>query len=117
MPLDATNHAPLTMDFYRRLEADRSTPEAEFVHQVLSQMQDFINSGDYYFWDPLAAPVAVDESLATCHPETLKVIEEGGPESGRTLAAADGGTVGVCTEAHGATFEEEFLNTLNGQVP
>ena len=80
-------------------------------------MQDFIDSGGYYFWDPLAAPVAVDGSLATCHPETSKVIEERGVESGRTLAAPDGGTVGVCTECHGATFKEEFLNTLNGQVP
>jgi pyrimidine-specific ribonucleoside hydrolase len=117
VPLDATNHAPLTMDFHRRLEADRTTSEADFVHQVLSRMQDSINSGGYYFWDPFAAAVAIDESLASCQPQTLEVIEDEGPESGRILAAPDGGTVGVCTECHGATFEEVFPNTLNGQVP
>ena len=115
--LDATNHAPLTMDFYRRLEADRTTPEADFVYQVLTQMQDFINSGGYYFWDPLAAAVAIDESLVTVQPQALKVIEEEGPESGRTLAAKDGTTVRVCTAADGAGFEELFLDTLNGQLP
>jgi pyrimidine-specific ribonucleoside hydrolase len=34
VPLDATNDAPLTMAFYKRLEADHTTPEADFVYQV-----------------------------------------------------------------------------------
>jgi pyrimidine-specific ribonucleoside hydrolase len=117
VPLDATNHAPLTTDFYRRLGADRTTAEADFVYQVLSQMQDFINSGGYYFWDPLTAAVAVDGSLATCQSEALRVIEDEGPESGRTLAAPDGSAVEVCIEAHAVAFEEVFLDTLNGRLP
>jgi pyrimidine-specific ribonucleoside hydrolase len=117
VPLDATNHAPLTMDFHRRLEADRTTSEVDFVYQVLSQMQDFINSGGYYFWDPLAAAVAVDGSFATCQPQAVKVIEEEGPESGRTLATADGSIVEVCTEANGAAFEVVFIDTLNDRLP
>ncbi len=117
VPLDATRHAPLTMAFYRRLGADHTTPEADFVYQVLTGMQDFINSGGYFFWDPLAAAVAVDESLATIQPETLMVIEEEGPESGRTLAAEGGSSTRVCTAADGARFEEVFLDTLNGRGP
>jgi inosine-uridine nucleoside N-ribohydrolase len=115
--LDATNHAPLTPDFFRRLEADRATAEADFVYRILAQMQDFINSGEYYFWDPLAAAVATDESLVTIQPQTLTIIEEEGPGSGRTLAAADGSAVRVCTAANGAAFEEVFLDTLNGRLP
>jgi inosine-uridine nucleoside N-ribohydrolase len=117
VPLDATNSAPLTMDFYRRLAADHSTPEANFVFQLLTQMQDFINSGEYYFWDPLAAAVPIDESLVTIQSQALIVIEEEGPESGRTLAAEDGSSVRLCTAADGAAFEELFLNTLDGRVP
>jgi inosine-uridine nucleoside N-ribohydrolase len=115
--LDATNHAPLTTSFYRHLEAHHTTPEADFVYRVLTQMQDFINCGGYYFWDPLAAAIGVDESLAACQPQALKVIEDEGPESGRTLAAADGSVARVCSEANGAAFEEVFLNTLNDRVP
>ncbi|MGB3905314.1 MAG: nucleoside hydrolase, partial [Anaerolineae bacterium] len=113
--LDATNHAPLTMAFYRRLGADRTTPEAEFVYQVLTQMQGFINSGGYFFWDPLAAAVATEESLVTIEAQTLKVIEDEGPESGRTLAAEEGSSVRVCTAADGPRFDEVFLDTLNGR--
>lgn len=105
------------MAFYRRLEADHATPEADFVYRLLAQMQDFINSGDYYFWDPLAAAVVTDEGLVTVQPQELTVIEEEGPESGRTLAAEDGSTVRACTAADGAAFEEVFLDTLNGRVP
>jgi inosine-uridine nucleoside N-ribohydrolase len=115
--LDATNDAPITMGFYRRLEAGRTTPEAEFVYQVLSRMQEFINSGEYFFWDPLAAAVATSESLVTIQPQTLKVIEEEGPESGRTLVAEDGSNVRLCTNADSPRFEELFLDTLNGRVP
>jgi purine nucleosidase len=115
--LDATNHAPLTMDFHRRLEADHTSAEADFVYRVLTQMQDFITSGEYYFWDPLAAAVATDESLVVIQSQGLMVIVEEGPESGRTLAAADGTTVRVCSTTDGAAFEETFLNTLNGRDP
>jgi len=116
VPLDATNRAPLNMDFYRRLGADRTTPEADFVYQALTQMQDFINSGGYYFWDPLAAAIATDEALATVEPQTLTVIEQEGSESGRTLGSGEGSTVLVCTEADAAAFEEVFLHTLNGRL-
>jgi inosine-uridine nucleoside N-ribohydrolase len=114
--LDATNDARVTMDFYRRLEADRTTPEAGFVYEVLSRMQGFISSGDYFFWDPLAAAVATDESLVTIELHTLAVIEEEGPESGRTLVTEGGRNIRVCTDADGARFEELFLDTLNGRV-
>jgi inosine-uridine nucleoside N-ribohydrolase len=85
--------------------------------ETLRQMLGFINFGDYYFWDPLAAAVATDEGLVAIQPQTLAVIEEEGPESGRTFAAEDGSTVRVCTGADVARFEEMFLNTLIGPVP
>ena len=47
--LDATNHAPITMDFYTRLEADATTPEAEFVYHALTKMRDRIGTGEYFF--------------------------------------------------------------------
>ncbi|MBM4429889.1 MAG: nucleoside hydrolase, partial [Chloroflexi bacterium] len=65
VPLDATNQVPVTMDFCQRLARDRHTPEAEFVHQVMDRLKDYIATGRDYFWDPLAAAVVTDESLVT----------------------------------------------------
>ena len=47
----------------------------------------------------------------------MRVIEEEGPQSGRTLVAQDGSNMRVCTNADSARFEELFLDTLNGRVP
>lgn len=113
IPLDATNHVPMTMDFYKRLEENHTTPEADFVYQLLSLNQDFIESGFYFFWDPLAAAIASDESLATIGEYSLRVIEDEGPESGRTLAAEGGSRVRVCTAADAARFQQVFLDTLD----
>jgi inosine-uridine nucleoside N-ribohydrolase len=115
VPLDATNHAPVTMDFYQRLEADRTSPEADFVYQVLTQNRDFIDSGFYFFWDPLAAAIATDESLTTFEERRLIVIEDEVQESGRTVEDESGSEVRVAVMADGERFETMFLDVLNAE--
>jgi inosine-uridine nucleoside N-ribohydrolase len=115
VPLDATNHAPLTMGFYRRLRRDRKTPTAQFAYRVLTQVLDYIRGGAYYFWDPLAAAIATDESLATYEEGPLTVIEEEGPQSGRTLVHQDGPLVRVAVAVDRDRFEAAFLDALNGR--
>jgi pyrimidine-specific ribonucleoside hydrolase len=117
VPLDATNHAPLSAAFYQRLQRDHATPVAGFVFDVLTKRQDFIQSGGYYFWDPLAAAIATDERLATIQAQTLSVVEAEGPESGRTAHAVAGASLRVAVDADGARFEQLFLATLNDRVP
>jgi pyrimidine-specific ribonucleoside hydrolase len=117
VPLDATNHAPLTTPFYERLKDSHSSPEATFVFDLLTKNRGFIASGGYYFWDPLAAAVLADESLATIETQDLVVVEEEGPESGYTKPAGGGSSVRVAVSADGSRFEQVFLDTLNGQVP
>ena len=85
--------------------------------ETLRQMLGFINSGEYYFWDPLAAAVATDEGLVTIQTQTLKVIEAEGLESGRTLSAEDDNNIRLCSAADGAAFEEVFLDTLKRRTP
>jgi len=115
VPLDATNKVPLTMDFYNRIEADRTTPEANFVYRILSRLKSTIRAHEWFFWDPLAAAVAVDESLAAFQQRNLSVIYEEGPESGRTFEVEGGADVWVCTTVDDARFERIFLDTLNGR--
>jgi pyrimidine-specific ribonucleoside hydrolase len=113
VPLDATNHAPVTTKFYQRLKDQHASPEATFVFDLLTGQQDFIQSGGYYFWDPLAAAILTDESLVVFEAKSLRVVEAEGPESGWTQTAADGGEVQVAVSADGKRFEQIFLDTLN----
>ena len=115
VPLDASNHVLLDEAFYDRLAADRITPEAEFVYQVLTKNIGFVRSGAYYFWDPLTVAVAVDESLGVFETELVLVVEEEGPESGSTRVDASGNQVRITTAADGERFKQHFLDVLNGR--
>jgi len=117
VPLDATNHAPLTPAFYNRIKENHASPEATFVFDLLTKNYGFVESGGYFFWDPLAAAILTDESLATFQARGLRVVEEEGSASGRTQATDDGSRVRVAVSADGARFEQIFLETLNAQVP
>jgi pyrimidine-specific ribonucleoside hydrolase len=87
------------------------------VFDVLTKEHDFIQSGGYYFWDPLAAALATDEGLATFQVQSLSVVEAEGPESGRTAPTVGGASMRVAVTAQGARFEQLFLATLNDRVP
>jgi pyrimidine-specific ribonucleoside hydrolase len=117
VPLDATNHVPVTMDFYRRLEEDHATPSAEFVYRGLSTRLTFVTSGRYYFWDPLAAILAAEDDIGAFEELLLSIIEEEGPESGRTVVDQEGHAVRVATAVDGAEFERLFLDGLNYRFP
>jgi inosine-uridine nucleoside N-ribohydrolase len=113
IPLDATNQVPVTNDFFKLLKNDHGTPEATFVFDVLTKNKGFIQSGGYYFWDPLAAAILTENSLTTFETKTLIVIEEEGNDSGRTQSSASGASIRVAVNADGKRFEQLFLDTLN----
>jgi len=116
VPLDASNHVLLDEAFYDRLGQDRTSPEAEFVYQVLTQNIGLVRSGDYYFWDPLTAAIALDESLATFEMQPVLVIVDEGPESGATRVDEGGRPVRIATTAAGDRFKQLFLEVLNGRI-
>jgi pyrimidine-specific ribonucleoside hydrolase len=115
IPLDATNHVPVTTSFIERLKDHRETPEAMFVLDVLSQTQynDFVQYGSYYFWDPLAAAILTDNSLAAFETRTITVVEEEGNQSGQTLASENGAPVRLAVNVDDERFEQLLLDTLN----
>lgn len=115
VPLDATNDAPATPAFVRGLRDDRTTPSAEFVYQILAAQSDFIGSGGYYFWDPLAAAVAADPTLATWESQPLSVVTIPSASNGRTTRDEQRSPVGVAVSADSARFEQTFRNVLNGR--
>jgi inosine-uridine nucleoside N-ribohydrolase len=117
VPLDATNQAPITEAFYERLGNDRSAPPAEFVHRLLTIELDQIQAGRWWFWDPLAAAIASDESLGVYVEQPVAVVEDEGPQSGETRVANDGHPVQVTTAVDRARFEAVLLEILNGRGP
>lgn len=115
VPLDATNHAKATPAFLDRLAADRTTPSAQFAYEALAARRGELESGFYYFWDPLAAATLVDATLTTFEERPLDVVVDEGPESGRIIPADGGRADRFATTADGPRFEQLFLDALNGR--
>jgi inosine-uridine nucleoside N-ribohydrolase len=113
VPLDATNDVPLTAEFMGKLEAAQNTPEAEFVYKALLPNMESIESGGYFFWDPLAALVMADPSLVTLTPRTVTVVDVPGAEDGRTKPVLNGPEIQVATAPNVEAFEQLFLDTIN----
>ena len=115
VPLDATNHVPVNMALYERIEKKRASPEVEFTFSVLMQLGESIDAGGYYLWDALAAAILTDPALASFETRNLSVVETEGPESGQTRLTPGGPGVRVALTADGQRFEQMFLDTLNGR--
>lgn len=114
VPLDATNEVPVTPEFVAQLEAEKTTPEAEFVAALLANNAESIASGSYFFWDPLAAVVMGEPGLVTLTPRNVTVTTiPGAPEDGRTKPVANGSEIIVATAPDGAALEAALIAAWN----
>ncbi len=116
VPLDATNQVPVTAAFLRNMEQKCLSPEANFVHEVLRRSEDYIAAARMYFWDPLAAAILTDPTLATFEDRSLTVLADDRDQNGRTLESATGARIHVCVGVDRHRFEKMFLDGLNGQL-
>ena len=116
VPLDATEDVPVTRNFYNTLENNRNTPPANLVYDMLTANLDFVDSGGFQFWDSLTAAVFTDHSIATFEEMQLTVVEEEGPESGRTKPDSAGATIKVAVSADPKTFEQMLLTIWNSDL-
>ncbi|MEN6522802.1 MAG: hypothetical protein ABFD14_03665, partial [Anaerolineaceae bacterium] len=103
----------LTPEFAQTIRQSAVTPEAKFVVEVLDKMQPFIDSGNWYFWDPLAAAIMLDSSLATFQPTRIEVVEASGSHQGATILSSDFPEIQVAITAKSDVFIEEFIETIN----
>jgi pyrimidine-specific ribonucleoside hydrolase len=113
VPLDATQDVPVTRNFYKALEKNRSTPSANLVYDMLTANLGFVDSGGFQFWDSLTAAIFTDPSIATFEEMGITVVEDEGPESGRTLPDSDGSRIKVAVSADRQTFEQILLTIWN----
>lgn len=115
IPLDATQHVPITTDFYRRLMNNRRTESADFIYRALTADYDFLASGDFDFWDPLAAAILTKGDLGSYREVRLSVHTENDDRSGQLLMSKDGPRVSACFNAAAPAFEDLFLTVLNDE--
>jgi purine nucleosidase len=117
VPLDATRFVPITPAFVSRLAADQNAPGARLAYRIASQpdLAALIDLGIMYWWDALAAVSLVQDGIVTVQRQVPISIVQDGEQSGRTVTARDGTPVRAAYEADRATFEETFLDTLNGR--
>ncbi|WP_163998822.1 nucleoside hydrolase [Pyxidicoccus caerfyrddinensis] len=119
---DATNHVPIRTDFIARLDAEATTPEAEFVRDVANHpvITSAVTSGlPVFWWDPLATVAATTLDIVDYELVRIAIIQSG-PSSGRTLevgAHQGGRLVRFGISANQALFEDAFLNGLNTPIP
>jgi pyrimidine-specific ribonucleoside hydrolase len=113
IPLDATKDVPVTRDFYKALDKNRNTPAAKLVYEMLTANLDFVDSGGFQFWDSLTSSAFTDQSIVKYKELKLSVVEEEGPESGRTKQDPNGAKIKVAVSADQKKFERLFLTILN----
>jgi len=112
VPLDATNHAPVTSEFYNRFSDYHTTPEANFVFEIISKLIELYDN--FYFWDPLAAVIATNPNIAEIENYSVKIVTDTGNENGWTkVDSVNGNPIGVCQDIDLDSFENLFLDILN----
>ncbi len=111
--LDASNDVLVTTMFLSKLEANQKTAAAKFLLTALNGSMDFIKSGGYYFWDPLAAAVMADPKLVTHTERSVSVVDIPGREYGRTKPVGNGPRIDVVTKPDAKTFEQSLIDHWN----
>ena len=71
--LDVTNKVKVTSAFAKDFKNKVATPASEFWDKVLDDNDWFIDSGEYYFWDVLAALVVIDTAFCKGKMESVWV--------------------------------------------
>jgi pyrimidine-specific ribonucleoside hydrolase len=112
IPLDATDQVPLDRSYIDELQHADDAPLAGLVAQLLGIVAPFMDVGNYYAWDPLAAVTLVDSSVVRTRPMSISIHVQP-PEDGRSAAVPYGvPSADVATEADARRFRDIFVRTL-----
>jgi pyrimidine-specific ribonucleoside hydrolase len=117
VPLDLTNQAPIDLPFYKRLESQQNSVSAKLAYHLLEQNKPLLLAKAWYFWDPLAAVIATDESFTQI--EVLRLAVHLKPEnlSGGTFIDEKGGTLTrVCVKIDIEKFKKKLLQGWNKEL-
>ncbi len=115
VPLDATQKVAIDRAFQRQLQTSQR-PLARVVTQVLATVDDLIDQGTLFAWDPLAAASIVDDDLLRFTRIAIEIRQEA-PEEGRTVIAPRGtANADVALDVNPRRFVDLFTRTLGVPV-
>lgn len=114
VPLDVTNTVPIEMSFYTQLKKNHRSPAANFVYTLMKNNLKLLTEKQWYFWDPLSAAIASDESIATFKFQPLLVSLSPESQIGRTVIdTISGQNIRIAETVDQPRFENLLLNVLN----
>jgi purine nucleosidase len=114
IPLDVTDHVPVTKEFLSKLAAHSSSKLSNLAGQLWALTMDTIPSYyyTYFMWDILATSY-----LAIPHQFTVEQIKatviDRPPNAGQTLPDASGYKVSIATDVNKEAFYNYLLAQLN----
>ena len=113
VPLDVTNHFPLNKNFFSKLKNEPGLPSMHYFYELLNRNQDFLASGRWYFWDPLAAVIAANPEIAEFQLKKISVLQSPEKKSGAiVIDDKNGNQVHVCQRVNSNKFEALLLAGL-----
>ncbi len=113
VPLDA--QVPVDVYVVRAVARNASTASGHVVAELLTSSPFFV-SGQFFFWDPLAAAAAAQPSLFTNRAAQVSVVTDGSGAGWTTVGK--GARVEIAGVVKDEAFIDAFLTTLNaGAAP
>lgn len=114
VPLDITNRLPIDMKFYDAIKKNHQSPAAAFVFTILKNNISMIRENGWYFWDPLAAVISSDESIARFQTRYVKILLAPEIQSGTTtIEQTSKFNLRVVTYVNKRQFKMMLLKYLN----
>src|SRR5262249_22298328 len=110
--LDASSDVPISRAFVDRLRGRSLTPAGTFVADLLDHQDDFVRSGQYYFWDPLAAAAAVGNNSGGLGERGVDVDQRAGNTEGALVAVDGEPRVHLAVSANAIALERTLIDTL-----
>lgn len=83
VPLDATNHCPVTERTFESF-AQIPTGKAYMMYKLLEGIKELLGFAGMYFWDPLVAVASAHEQVLLTKQVPITVVTEAGDENGFT---------------------------------
>ena len=111
-PLDVTRDVPVTEDVYLRFAQHHGSPAANFIYQALGKDFAFLQTGNFYFWDPVAAVLLTDPDIGTRRSTQLRVDTGSDVTTSGQLLVGSGAEIDVYFDLVPASFYDRLLAGL-----